>query len=125
MRDFDGSGSDIPAQIIFEQASQVVKFDEFKLARYKARLNRDFDEFKNTKRYVLENMGYLMNRVIPMEVMSIQSLPTHDCVIVNDLLLYSYTELEEIIKAAKEANKKLGLDEINEFNEDPQPPKGA
>lgn len=120
MRDFDGSGSNIPMSIIYDQASHVVKFDEFKLQRYKARLNRDFDEFQKTKQYVLQHMGYLMNRVIPMEVTSIQSLPTHDCVIVNDLLLYSYTELEAIIKDAKDVNKKLGLD-----SDDTEPPRGA
>lgn len=111
MRELDSPGGLTPSIIHFEPASQVVKFDEFKIARYKARLDRDFDEFNATKRYVIENMEYLRGRVIPMEVYSIINCPSHECVIVNDLYIYPYTEMEELIKSAKEANKKLGLEQ--------------
>ncbi len=109
MRDFEGVPT--PSIVHFEPATQVVKFDEFKTARYKAQLNRDFDEFNKTKRYVIDNIEYLKGRVIPMEVYSIINCPTHECVIVNDLYIYPYTEMEELIKSAKEANKKLGLED--------------
>ena len=95
-----------PGPSIVETApAQMQGAHEVKLKRgaaQEAKMQQDFNDFNNTKRYVIENLDYLKDRVIPMDVDQITNLPSHNCILVNDLLLYSYTDVEEIIKRGKE-----------------------
>lgn len=70
--------------------------------RWKSELQRDFNEWERTRKYVLENMHLLKNEVIPMEVTGITNCPSHNCIIINDLRLYSYEQVKELIHHIKE-----------------------
>lgn len=90
--------------VIFEEAHEQVR--ETAEDRVKAIIDRDFDEFKKMRAYVLKNMHKLRGNMVPIEVMGIQSLPSHECLIINDLLLVSYTEAAEMIMEIENARSK-------------------
>lgn len=60
-----------------------------------AELKRQADD---RKAYVLEHFRRLRGVFVPIEIMGIQNLPHHNCLIINDLLLLSYAEAEQIIR---------------------------
>ncbi len=94
-----------PTEIVmFEQAVEQQK--QTQEDRVKAILDRDFDEFKKMRAYVLKNIHKLRGHMVPIEVMGIQSLPSHECIIINDLLLVSYTEAAEMIREIEHARSK-------------------
>lgn len=96
-----------PTQIIiFEPAKEHAK--KTNVEKVKAILEKDFDDFKRTRAYVLKHMGYLRGKTVPIEVGSIQSLPSHECIIINDLLLMSFQEVLEMIVDLKMKEKKNG-----------------
>lgn len=99
---------EISSFVIFDAVKQVVRKDQE--TRVKAILERDYDEFKRIRDYAIDNMDYLHGRRVPIEVDSIQRCDSHNCIIINDLLLLSYTEATEMIVAMKErddARRKL------------------
>ncbi len=67
--------------------------DEAYLAAVKAKADAD-----ETRAYVLEHVQKLRGKTMPVEINSIQNLPSHSCVIVNDSLLLSYVEAEMMIR---------------------------
>lgn len=87
-----------------DEQKQVV--DASQAERVKAILERDFDEFKNIRAFALKHMSYLKGKSVPIEVTSIQSLPSHNCLIINDLLLLSYTEAVEFIYDLKKKEQE-------------------
>lgn len=89
--------------VIVDEAFRQTK--QTKAEKVKAILERDFDEFKRIRAYVHKHMKYLEGKKVPIDVGSVQYLPSHDCVIINDLLLVSYTEAMEIIKKLKKEEK--------------------
>lgn len=60
-----------------------------------ARLKREAEE---TAAYVKENFKKLMGQDLAVEITSIQILHSHNCLIVNDLLLLSYREAKELLE---------------------------
>lgn len=67
--------------------------DEAKIAAEKAKADAEA-----TREYVLEHVAALRGKIIPVEISSVQNLPGHSCLIVNDHLLLSYREAEDLIK---------------------------
>jgi hypothetical protein len=61
-----------------------------------ARLKAEYDV---TRDYVLTNFKKLRGTMIPIEVLGIQNLPGHNCLILNDMLLLPYTEAEHILRS--------------------------
>lgn len=51
-----------------------------------------------TKAFVLARYRELKGCDIPIEILSIQNLPHHNCLIINDLLLLSYVETKELLE---------------------------
>ena len=92
--------------VLFEEANQEAKKTQSQEERVKAILERDFDIFKNQREFALKNMHLLRGKKVPIEVDSIQSLPSHNCIIINDLLLMSFVEVEDLIVAFQNMEKK-------------------
>ena len=67
--------------------------DEAFLAAIKAKADAD-----ETRAFVLEHVQKLRGQAMPVEIYSIQNLLSHSCVIVNDSLLLSYVEAEQMIR---------------------------
>lgn len=80
---------EIPAQIVDEAK------EEAQAAKMRA---------EETRAYVLPRFGRLRGLEIPVEITSIQNLPGHSCLIVNDLLLLSYVEAEQILRGIADGN---------------------
>ncbi len=72
---------------------QQEAIDEAHAAAIKAKADAD-----QTRAFVLEHVQKLRGQTMPVEIYSIQNLPSHSCVIVNDSLLLSYVEAEQMIK---------------------------
>ncbi len=72
--------------------------DEAHLAAIRAKEAAD-----QTRAFVLQHVQKLRGQTLPVEIYSVQNLPSHSCVIVNDSILLSYVEAEEMIR-------KLGVD---------------
>lgn len=51
-----------------------------------------------TRDYVLPRHRQLIGCTIPVEILSIQNIPGHSCLIINDLLLFSYVEAKELLE---------------------------
>lgn len=83
-------GNSYPIQVGTVQQDAV---DEAHLAAIAAKKAAD-----ETRAFVLEHQEKLRGRVMPVEIYSVQNLPTHSCLIVNDYLLLSYVEAEQLIK---------------------------
>jgi hypothetical protein len=75
------------------------EFDQAAMLEAAAAAEKAKAEADATRDYVLENFRRLMNREIPVEILSVQNLPSHNCLIVNDLLLLSYREAEAILRS--------------------------
>ncbi len=75
--------------------------DEAFLAAQKAKADAEA-----TRAFVLEHVQKLRGKTMPLEIYSVQNLPSHSCLIVNDHFLLSYVEAEEMIKA-------LGADHVD------------
>ncbi len=70
--------------------------------RWKSELSRDFNEWERTRKYVLDNLHLLKEEIIPMKVTGVTNCKSHNCIIINDLKLYSYEETKELIHYIKE-----------------------
>ncbi len=70
---------------------------ELELAAAKAKA-----EAEATKAYVLEHFRELIGKTMPLEILGVQNLPSHSCLIVNDTLLLSYVEAEQLLNPPKE-----------------------
>ncbi len=55
-----------------------------------------------TMAYVLEHFRELIGKTMPLEILGVQNLPDHRCLIVNDLILLSYREAEDLLNPAAE-----------------------
>lgn len=66
-------------------------------ARVKAILERDYDEFKRIRDFVVKNMHKLKGKYVPLEVMAIQNITSHHCIIINDHFLFPYHEVADFI----------------------------
>lgn len=55
-------------------------------------------EADETRAYVLERFRKLLGCDLPVEITSVQNLPGHNCLIVNDLLLLSYVEAKALLE---------------------------
>lgn len=75
------------------QALNPDAMEEARAAAVEAK--RQADE---TRDYVLERFRQLIGCTIPVEILTIQNLPGHSCLILNDLLLFSYVEAKELIE---------------------------
>lgn len=53
---------------------------------------------EKTRAFVLEHQEKLRGRIMPVEISSVANLPHHSCLIVNDHLLLSYVEAEQLIR---------------------------
>lgn len=78
---------------------------EARLERYKAKLQKEFDEYTELKQFVIKHMGYLLRKKVQIEVGSVQLLETHQCLIINDLLLVSFTEAADMLYDLKRKEK--------------------
>lgn len=96
--------------VIFE-ANHEQRVDEAKrkaaIAAKKVELQADYNAFLDVRDYVQKNIHLLKGQKIPIEVMNIQVLPSHECVILEDLLLLSYGEVEPHIRKVEEMKKKV------------------
>ncbi len=72
---------------------QQEAIDEAHLAAIKAKADAEA-----TRDFVLAHVQELRGKTMPMEIYSVQNLPGHSCLIVNDHFLFSYREAEELIK---------------------------
>lgn len=90
--------------VLQDESHQLVRKSQEE--RVKAIIERDWDEFTKTKEYAIKNMEKLRGTLVPIEVGSIQNLPNHNCIIINDLLLVSYTEVKEMIMDLKQKEKE-------------------
>ena len=81
---------------IIEEANEQSQAS--KEARAMAIIERDFEEFKRTRDYVFKHMSFLRGKKVPIEVTSIQYLPSHECIIINDLLLMPFSEVIDLIE---------------------------
>lgn len=88
---------------IIEEANEQAQAS--KEARAMAIIERDFEEFRRMRDYVFKNMSFLRGKKVPIEVSSIQYLPSHECIIINDLLLMPFSEVIDLIE---ELHKKEG-----------------
>ncbi len=100
MREIDPLNSSVPGIVMFQEAIQPDR--ETEEDRVKKILERDFDEFKKTREYVIANREYLIGKTVPMEVTSCQFNPHYECMILNDLILLPFNEASEYIKTLKE-----------------------
>jgi hypothetical protein len=57
---------------------------------------------EKTREFVLERVEQLRGKIMPVEILSVQNLPGHACLIVNDHLLLSYDEAEQLINQMAE-----------------------
>lgn len=55
-------------------------------------------EFKALRRYVKQNFTRLRGQWIPIEVLNVAVIESHNCLVVNDLLLLSYAEAKELLE---------------------------
>ncbi len=93
-----------PSQKQMDEA--VEKAKAVKAEAYKVKLQNEYDEFREMRAFVLKNMSFLRGKKVAIEVGSIQFLPSHECIIINDLLLVSFTEAKELIVELRENEKK-------------------
>lgn len=71
----------------------VQAMEEARLAAIKAKIDAE-----HTRDFVLEHVSELRGKTMPVEIYSVQNLPNHSCLIVNDHLLLSYVEAEQLMK---------------------------
>lgn len=55
-----------------------------------------------TRAFVLDHVDRLHGKIMPVEILSVANLPGHSCLIVNDHLLLSYVEAEQLINQLSE-----------------------
>ena len=84
---------DFPRAAELDPVAMAETLEATRLAKIQADATRDF---------VLAHYQKLRGQVMPMEIMGIQNLPNHSCLIVNDLLLLSYVEAEQLIHKLSE-----------------------
>lgn len=87
-----------------EEAKQAVRASQAE--RVNRILERDYDQFKRIREFVLEHMGYLRGKPVPIEVDSIQHLGSLNCMVINDLVLVSYIEAMDMILELMDKDKK-------------------
>jgi len=71
----------------------IEAMDEARIAAEKAK--RDAEA---TRAFVLEHFEELRGTQLAVEMTSVANLPSYSCLIVNDHLLLSYVEAEQLIK---------------------------
>ncbi len=55
-----------------------------------------------TRSFVLAHVEGLRGKIMPVEILSVANCPSHSCLIVNDHLLLSYVEAEQLINQLSE-----------------------
>ncbi len=81
---------------------------------YYKKLEKEYAEFLERMAYVKANCHRLIGRKIPVEVYAIQNVDTHNCILVDDLLLLPYDEVKDILddmdwEAERVGNQELAL----------------
>lgn len=101
----------IMPDVIFEQ--QVQQKRQTNVARVKAILNNEYNDWLVVRQYVRENMWKLKGQMFPIEVASIQDLGLDkdyeklNCIIINDMELLPYLRVFELLKEMEEKKEKL------------------
>lgn len=75
-------------------------------AEHIAKVQVEYDTFREMRKYVIEHIPFMRDKVVPIEISSIQLLESHDCLIINDLLLVSFTEAKDMIDRLKEEQEE-------------------
>lgn len=114
--------SEISEFVMFHDESQK-KIDEAlkesRIVAKKAALESEFVAFNDTKAYVIENLHKLKGMTIPLEITKITNLPSHQCVILEDLILMPYGEVETELKKVERAVKGIAIENKLSANECP------
>lgn len=55
-------------------------------------------EAEAVRALVMSRFKELMGHLLPIEITSIQNMPSHNCLVVNDLVLLSYVEAKELLE---------------------------
>lgn len=96
----------------FVQVEDAIQKDS-KEHRFMQQQQIEFDQFCLMRDYVLKNLTYLKGKQVPVDVDTITHLPSHNCIILNDLLLLPYSEVFQMIKNIKNATKKDDVIEVD------------
>lgn len=97
--------------IMFEQ--QVQQKRQTNVARVKAILENDYNDWLFVRQYVRENMHRLRGKDFPIEVDSIQDLgldkdhEQYNCIIINDMELLPYLKVFDLLKEIEKKEAKL------------------
>lgn len=67
-----------------------------------AAAERAKEEADAVRAFVLPRAHELKGHTIPVEILSVQVLPSHNCLIVNDLLLLSFVEAKALLEQLDE-----------------------
>lgn len=73
--------------------------------RFMAKVQHEYDDFRAMRQYVIEHLPYLQGKTVPVEITSIQLLETHECLILNNLILVPFGEAREMIATLKRKDK--------------------
>ncbi len=77
-----------------------------------------------TMAYVLEHFRKLIGKTMPLEILSVQNLPSHSCLIVNDVVLLSYREAEQMLNPETDMDPLDFITSACERNGVPAPQMG-